>query len=106
MTTAVQALDRVLLWGHYMIPQYYAPYDRIVHSHHLIKPDSAQLYHNDVDSWWYDAEATPVPNQHSSSSTEQASSTHWLRYLLLASILGLVSIWRYRRISKSSSQGN
>nr|MDT0251978.1 extracellular solute-binding protein [Endozoicomonas sp.] len=40
LTTAVKALDRVLLWGEYMIPQWYYPYDRIAHSSKLVRPES------------------------------------------------------------------
>ena len=29
LVTACKALDRVLQWGHYIIPNWHAPYDRV-----------------------------------------------------------------------------
>lgn len=54
LVAAARALDRVLLWGHYIVPQWFKP------SHHLIYwnkfgwPATAPLYDLGLDTWWVD----------------------------------------------------
>lgn len=49
---ACHALDRVLLWGHYVIPNWHFPYFRVAYwkkiNHAAIMPK----YSLDLDSWW------------------------------------------------------
>lgn len=56
LVARTRALDRVLLWGHYVIPQYHSRVDRVIYwdrfSHPDIIPDSGL----DLDTWWYDEE--------------------------------------------------
>jgi len=52
LTTAVHALDRVLLWGHYVIPLYHSNTDRIAYWNFLEYPDIIPLYGIVIDSWW------------------------------------------------------
>lgn len=47
-----RALDRVLLHGHYVIPQWYMPRDRIAWWHHLQRPDTTPKDGVDVNNWW------------------------------------------------------
>ncbi|MEX2475562.1 extracellular solute-binding protein [Marinobacter sp.] len=48
----VRALDRVLLHGHYVIPQWYLPSDRIAYWAYLKRPASTPKNGVDVDNWW------------------------------------------------------
>ena len=51
----VRALDRVLLWGHYVIPQWYAGSFRIAYWDKLGKPAVQPPYGLTVlDAWWVD----------------------------------------------------
>ena len=52
LTTAIHALDRVLLWGHYVIPLYHSNMDRIAYWNFLEYPDEIPLYGIVIDSWW------------------------------------------------------
>ena len=52
LTTAIHALDRVLLWGHYVIPLYHSNIDRIAYWNFLEYPDEIPLYGIVIDSWW------------------------------------------------------
>ena len=52
LTTAIHALDRVLLWGHYVIPLYHSNTDRIAYWNFLEYPDQIPLYGIVIDSWW------------------------------------------------------
>jgi len=47
-----RALDRVLLWGHYVIPNYYIDRWRIAYRKHLQRPDTAPLYDYGLMTWW------------------------------------------------------
>lgn len=49
-----RALDRVLLWGHYVIPNYYTDSWRIAHWKHLQRPAKAPLYDYGIFTWWID----------------------------------------------------
>ena len=52
LTTAIHALDRVLLWGHYVIPLYHSNTDRIAYWNFLEYPDTIPLYGIVIESWW------------------------------------------------------
>ena len=52
LTTAIHALDRVLLWGHYVIPLYHSNIDRIAYWNFLEYPDKIPLYGIVIESWW------------------------------------------------------
>lgn len=57
-----RALDRVLLWGHYVIPNYYIDTWRIAHWQHLAQPQQAPLYDYGLMTWWIKPDAaSPLP---------------------------------------------
>ncbi|MDY6799028.1 MAG: ABC transporter substrate-binding protein, partial [Pseudomonadota bacterium] len=47
-----RALDRVLLHGHYVIPQWYMPRDRVAWWDKLQRPETTPANGVDVDNWW------------------------------------------------------
>jgi microcin C transport system substrate-binding protein len=49
-----RALDRVLLWGHYVIPHWHIRADRFVFWDKFGMPDKIPLRGVDVDAWWFD----------------------------------------------------
>ena len=94
LTTAVKALDRVLLWGNYLIPQWYYPYDRIAHASKLVRPQSEPLYNTDIFTWWAEQRATaqiaPAPDQ----TTDKADKVWLYTALALLALAGLWHRWR------------
>ena len=52
LTTTIHALDRVLLWNHYVIPLYHSPIDRIAYWNFLEYPKKIPLYGIVIESWW------------------------------------------------------
>ena len=52
LTTIIHALDRVLLWGHHVIPLYHSNKDRIAYWNFLEYPDIIPLYGIVIESWW------------------------------------------------------
>jgi len=47
-----KALDRVLLAGHYVIPNWYNPFDRIAYSNRLARPAITPKSGVSIDTWW------------------------------------------------------
>ncbi|ARS53929.1 hypothetical protein B9G99_14510 [Kushneria konosiri] len=54
LDTAASALDRVLRWGFYVIPQYHSPVTRLAYWKKIAMPDQNPEYGLDPDSWWID----------------------------------------------------
>lgn len=60
LITHTRALDRVLLWGHYVIPNYYTDSWRIAHWKHLQRPAKPPLYDYGLFTWWIDGQQPQV----------------------------------------------
>ena len=57
LLAAARALDRVLLWGHYMIPQWYKGAHHLVYWNKFDRPALKPRYARGVvDTWWVDPE--------------------------------------------------
>ena len=57
LIAAARALDRVLLWGHYMIPQWYKGAHHLVYWNKFGRPALKPRYARGViDTWWVDQE--------------------------------------------------
>lgn len=49
---AIHALDRVLLWNHYIIPHWYLGHHRIAWWNKFGRPDKPSPYNLGTDTWW------------------------------------------------------
>lgn len=49
---AVRAFDRVLISGHYVVPLYYLPGQRVAYRSNLEHPGVTPIYGYDLPSWW------------------------------------------------------
>lgn len=54
LITATRALDRVLQWGHYVIPQWHIPYDRVAYWNIFERPEITPDSGNQLMTWWVD----------------------------------------------------
>ncbi|NQV79062.1 MAG: ABC transporter substrate-binding protein [Alphaproteobacteria bacterium] len=54
LIAATRALDRVLLWGFYVIPQFYVPVDRLAFWDKFGRPETRPKFGFDTFSWWID----------------------------------------------------
>ncbi|MBL4907911.1 MAG: ABC transporter substrate-binding protein [Sneathiella sp.] len=64
LTTAVRALDRILLFKHYVIPLYHSKQQWLVHWPYIRLPKKSSHYGTSLDVWWYrpiDAEYKKTP---------------------------------------------
>ncbi len=53
LVTRTQALDRVLLAGHYVIPNWFNPVERIAYSNKLAHPKVSPKSGVSIDTWWF-----------------------------------------------------
>jgi ABC-type oligopeptide transport system substrate-binding subunit len=56
LIAAARALDRVLQWGHHVVPLYHLPADRVAFWNRFGRPPVAPLYGYQIDTWWIDPE--------------------------------------------------
>ncbi|MCB1479168.1 MAG: extracellular solute-binding protein [Tepidamorphaceae bacterium] len=56
LVAACKALDRVLLWNHYVVPQFYSPDIRTARWNRFSRPETMPDYRFTTDTWWWDAE--------------------------------------------------
>lgn len=54
LVTRARALDRALLWGHYVIPHWHINYDRVVFWDKFGRPDSKEPLGAQFFIWWID----------------------------------------------------
>lgn len=55
LVTATRALDRVLLWGHYVVPHWGITQYRIAYASQIKHPENTPPYQLATDTWWYDS---------------------------------------------------
>lgn len=56
LTTACKALDRVLWYGYYVVPNWYLAYHRLAFSSRFQQPKKLPLYYSPYDllyTWWF-----------------------------------------------------
>jgi microcin C transport system substrate-binding protein len=57
LITATRAIDRVLLWNHFVVPHWYLPVDRVAYWNRFGAPDKLPDYSTGFpDIWWWDDE--------------------------------------------------
>lgn len=64
LVARTRALDRVLLWNHYVIPHWYIPYDRVAYWNKLSRPAVVPMRGYQFAAWWVDpakAARPPAP---------------------------------------------
>ena len=63
LIAACRALDRVLLWNHFLVPQFYSPDIRTARWNRFSRPEVLADYRFSTDAWWWDEEkAASVKN--------------------------------------------
>ena len=55
LTVSARNLDRVLLWGNYVIPHWHTDTFRIAHWHTIRHPEIHPKYDIDLANWWFNA---------------------------------------------------
>ena len=101
-----RALDRVLLWGHYVIPAWHLQEDRILYWDKFSFPPEPPKDGTSVDLWWFDeakaaalAAKTPGGGEAGTGNGEEAASSD-PRKLLGVGFFGLLLVlaWATLRV--------
>ena len=58
LVTRAKALDRVLQWGHYVIPHWHLNYDRLIFWSKLEHPEVTPMKGSQFDTWWINPKNT------------------------------------------------
>ena len=58
-----RALDRVLLWGYYVIPNWHIKTWRVAYWNHIGHPDVSPKYDIGIDTWWIKPGVTPAVSE-------------------------------------------
>ncbi|MBS7660409.1 ABC transporter substrate-binding protein [Pseudomonas lalucatii] len=67
-----RALDRVLLWGHYVIPNWHIKTWRVAYWNHLAHPKVTPLYDIGLNTWWFrELPQAPKATDADAASTER-----------------------------------
>ncbi|QLC72495.1 ABC transporter substrate-binding protein [Pseudomonas sp. LPB0260] len=61
LVTHTRALDRVLLWGHYVIPNWHIKTWRVAYWNRLAHPQTTPLYDIGLHTWWVREQAPDEP---------------------------------------------
>jgi microcin C transport system substrate-binding protein len=72
MIRYARALDRVLLWGYYMIPNYYSKGTPVVYANRFGMPRTRPVYDVGLESWW---QISPTPLTNAQAQTALPAST-------------------------------
>lgn len=57
LVTRTRALDRVLQWGHYLIPHWHLDYDRLIFWNKFQRPDITPTSGAQFNTWWVNPDA-------------------------------------------------
>jgi microcin C transport system substrate-binding protein len=120
LVARTRALDRTLLWGHYVIPQWHLTTDRVAYWNKLSRPAVTPTRGVEVDAWWIDpnkeqvlnaripevaiqpppnAAAAETPTADAPPSEPVEAKPEWWRWAMVAAVLAL-AIWRWQRRRK------
>jgi microcin C transport system substrate-binding protein len=104
------ALDRVLLWGFYVIPNWHVNVDRVLYWDKFGYPETGKPLGALLDTWWFDAakaerlaaRATlPANGGAAEAETPARGPTPWLLALALVAIVAFAVLGRRRRDRRS-----
>ena len=56
LVARTRALDRVLLRGYYVIPNWHLRFQRILYWDKFSRPDKPVKFGTSIDLWWYDTD--------------------------------------------------
>lgn len=106
LVARTRALDRVLLWGHFVIPTWHSRTDRVLFWDRFSKPDVVADRGTEVSYWWYDpAKAAALearqPVQSTGSGPRGSDMPNVGTIVLIVAGLGLLGWFAWRRTFKT-----
>lgn len=110
LVARTRALDRVLLWGHYVIPHWHVRVDRVAYWDKFKHPDIIPAAGYQLETWWIDPSRETVVAQAKAQATaetvgsetapETGAANMWLYSAIAigAGALLAFALWRLRRV--------
>ena len=71
-----RALDRVLLWGYYVVPNWHIKTWRVAYWNHIGHPQTPPKFDIGINTWWIKPSATPVMPVAAPTETASTSGAH------------------------------
>ena len=71
-----RALDRILQWGYYVIPNWHIKTWRVVYWNHIGHPKVPPTYDIGTDTWWIKPNAAPAPEVQTQVQATTAEGAH------------------------------
>lgn len=72
LITHARALDRALLWGHYVVPNYYVDTWRVAYWKRFGRPPVTPLYDYGLMTWWEETPLNPPKNAPTPEAKQEA----------------------------------
>lgn len=72
LITHARALDRALLWGHYVVPNYYVDTWRVAYWKRFGRPPVTPLYDYGLMTWWEETPLNPPKNAPAPAAKQEA----------------------------------
>ncbi len=72
LITHARALDRALLWGHYVVPNYYVDTWRVAYWKRFGRPPVTPLYDYGLMTWWEETPLNPPKNAPAPDAKQEA----------------------------------
>ena len=72
LITHARALDRALLWGHYVVPNYYVDTWRVAYWKRFGRPPVTPLYDYGLMTWWEETPLNPPKNAPAPEAKQEA----------------------------------
>ena len=101
LVATTRALDRVLLWGHYAVPNLAAPFDRFVYWNMFGRPDKVPMHGTAIATWWVDPEKERALAERRTQKTQGARNENGAGVMALygaIAALALFGFWSLRRM--------
>ena len=91
-----RALDRVLLFNYYLIPQFHIGHYRVAYWNKFSRPSTSPKYDLGFDFWWFDRDKEmKIGNIEKESDNEKKINFSFMYYLIL--IFPFIILWRIRK---------
>jgi hypothetical protein len=99
-----RALDRVLLWSHYVIPQWHITHFRVAYWDKFTRPPVTPKYALGFESWWVDPAKTAALAALKGGAREETGpdgggiGADRIKMILAAAAALVLALWIARRI--------
>ncbi len=89
-------LDRILLFNHYLIPQFHIGHYRVAYWNKLSRPKISPKYDLGFDFWWYDPKKAKLIGAIKNEPIQKKKNTgNYIFFFIAASLL--IIVWKIKR---------